>query len=360
MSRGWTRAVGGRAALLHDLGRRRWSRADAFRGRDAVVSGPAGGVVGVAGVAEAAGARPCSASTWAAPRPTSAASPARWSGATSPGSPACRLRAPMLDVETVAAGGGSILAFDGLRARVGPGQRRRRSRARPAYGRGGPATVTDANLVLGRLDPAPFPAVFGPARRRAAGRRGGARPAGRTGDGHGRGRAPRPPPRASSPSRSSRRPARSGASPPSAASIRAATPWSPSAARPARSPARWPRRWASTRCCRPRYASLLSAWGIGQARMRGAAGGGLERPLDAAGLAAARRPGRPAGRRGARRRWPRRARAPDASSAGCASATPDADAALPSPLGDARRGRAPPSRPRTAACSASSSRTRRS
>ena len=67
--------------------------------------------------------------------------------------PACRLRAPMLDVETVAAGGGSILAFDGLRARVGPAS----AGADPgpaAYGRGGPATVTDANLVLGRLDPA--------------------------------------------------------------------------------------------------------------------------------------------------------------------------------------------------------------
>src|SRR6185503_14111351 len=73
-----------------------------------------------------------------------------------------RLRAPMLDVETVAAGGGSVLDFDGLRARAGP----RSAGAVPgpaAYGRGGPATVTDANLVLGRLDPALFPAVFGTA-----------------------------------------------------------------------------------------------------------------------------------------------------------------------------------------------------
>src|SRR5262249_45023089 len=57
---------------------------------------------------------------------------------------------------------GSILAFDGLRARVGPAS----AGADPGpacYGRGGPATVTDANLVLGRLDPARFPAVFGPA-----------------------------------------------------------------------------------------------------------------------------------------------------------------------------------------------------
>src|SRR5580704_6894560 len=84
--------------------------------------------------------------------------PAAWSAAPVAG---VRVRAPMLDVETVAAGGGSILAFDGLRARVGPAS----AGADPGpacYGRGGPATVTDANLVLGRLDPAHFPMVFGP------------------------------------------------------------------------------------------------------------------------------------------------------------------------------------------------------
>src|SRR5213078_2605243 len=73
-----------------------------------------------------------------------------------------KLRSPMLDVETVAAGGGSILTFDGMRARAGPMS----AGAIPgpaAYGRGGPATVTDANLVLGRLDPTAFPSVFGPA-----------------------------------------------------------------------------------------------------------------------------------------------------------------------------------------------------
>jgi len=72
-----------------------------------------------------------------------------------------RIRSPMLDVETVAAGGGSILTFDGMRARAGPAS----AGADPGpacYGRGGPATVTDANLALGRLDPRFFPAVFGP------------------------------------------------------------------------------------------------------------------------------------------------------------------------------------------------------
>lgn len=71
------------------------------------------------------------------------------------------LRAPMLAIHTVAAGGGSILHFDGERARVGPHS----AGARPgpaAYGLGGPATVTDANLVLGRVHPDWFPHVFGP------------------------------------------------------------------------------------------------------------------------------------------------------------------------------------------------------
>jgi 5-oxoprolinase (ATP-hydrolysing) len=85
-----------------------------------------------------------------------------------------KLRSPMLDVETVAAGGGSILAFDGMRARAGPAS----AGADPGpacYGRGGPAAVTDANLVLGRLDPRFFPAVFGPRATRPWTRR----PAGR-------------------------------------------------------------------------------------------------------------------------------------------------------------------------------------
>jgi 5-oxoprolinase (ATP-hydrolysing) len=72
-----------------------------------------------------------------------------------------RLRAPMMAIHTVAAGGGSVLEFDGQRLRVGP----RSAGANPGpacYRRGGPLTVTDANVLLGRLQPALFPAVFGP------------------------------------------------------------------------------------------------------------------------------------------------------------------------------------------------------
>jgi len=134
------------------------ARAGAFRGRDALVSGPAGGVVGVAGVAEG---KPVLGFDMGG----TSTDVCRFAGTLERRDVAriagVRVRAPMLDVETVAAGGGSILAFDGLRARVGPAS----AGADPGpacYGRGGPATVTDANLVLGRLDPAAFPQVFGP------------------------------------------------------------------------------------------------------------------------------------------------------------------------------------------------------
>ena len=136
--------------------------AGAFRGRDAVVSGPAGGVVGVAATARRAGA----AAVLGLDMGGTSTDVCRFAGALERRDVArvagVRLRSPMLDVETVAAGGGSVLAFDGLRARAGPAS----AGARPGpacYGLGGPATVTDANLVLGRLDPQGFPAVFGPA-----------------------------------------------------------------------------------------------------------------------------------------------------------------------------------------------------
>lgn len=136
-------------------------RASAFRGRDAVLSGPAGGVSGVAATAKAAGAKAVLGFDMGG----TSTDVCRFAGAMERRETAevagVRLRAPMVDVETVAAGGGSILHFDGDRARAGPAS----AGADPgpaAYGRGGPATVTDANLVLGRLDPGRFPAVFGP------------------------------------------------------------------------------------------------------------------------------------------------------------------------------------------------------
>jgi len=136
--------------------------AAAFRGRDAVVSGPAGGVVGVAATAREAGASAALGFDMGGTSTDVCRYAGRLERRDSASVAGARLRSPMLDVETVAAGGGSILFFDGLRARVGPDS----AGADPgpaAYGRGGPATVTDANLVLGRLDPTRFPTVFGPA-----------------------------------------------------------------------------------------------------------------------------------------------------------------------------------------------------
>ena len=72
-----------------------------------------------------------------------------------------RMRAPMMSIHTVAAGGGSVLSFDGARLRAGPHS----AGANPgpaSYRRGGPLTVTDANVMLGKVQPAWFPKVFGP------------------------------------------------------------------------------------------------------------------------------------------------------------------------------------------------------
>jgi 5-oxoprolinase (ATP-hydrolysing) len=136
-------------------------RAEAFRGKDAVVSGPAGGVVGVARTAEQAGA----AAVLGFDMGGTSTDVCRYAGALERRDQAkvagAKIRSPMLDVETVAAGGGSILTFDGMRARAGP-QSAGADPGPACYGRGGPATVTDANLVLGRLDPRFFPSVFGP------------------------------------------------------------------------------------------------------------------------------------------------------------------------------------------------------
>src|SRR6185436_18412114 len=72
-----------------------------------------------------------------------------------------RMRAPMMSIHTVAAGGGSVIAFDGARLRVGPES----AGANPgpaSYRRGGPLTTTDANVLLGKIQPSHFPKVFGP------------------------------------------------------------------------------------------------------------------------------------------------------------------------------------------------------
>ncbi len=135
--------------------------AEAFRGKDAILSGPAGGVVGMAETARAVGFdRVIGFDMGGTSTDVShfAGDYERTSDAVVAG---VRLRAPMLGIHTVAAGGGSICRFDGSRLRVGPES----AGAVPgpaAYRRGGPLTVTDCNVMLGKLRPDQFPAVFGP------------------------------------------------------------------------------------------------------------------------------------------------------------------------------------------------------
>jgi len=134
---------------------------DFFRGKDAIVSGPAGGVVGMAETARAAGF----AHVIGFDMGGTSTDVARFDGAFErvyeTEVAGVRLRTPMLAIHTVAAGGGSILDYDGARFRVGP----RSAGANPgpmSYARGGPLTVTDANVLVGKLQAACFPTLFGP------------------------------------------------------------------------------------------------------------------------------------------------------------------------------------------------------
>jgi 5-oxoprolinase (ATP-hydrolysing) len=138
--------------------------AQAFRGKDAILSGPAGGVVGmVAASAAHFGDEPVRLIGFDMGGTSTDVShyAGRFELADESVVAGVRIRAPMMQIHTVAAGGGSMCSFDGMRFRVGPES----AGADPGpacYRHGGPLTVTDCNLFLGRIDPAAFPAVFGP------------------------------------------------------------------------------------------------------------------------------------------------------------------------------------------------------
>ena len=132
-----------------------------FQGKDAVLSGPAGGVVGMARTAASAGFDKVIGFDMGGTSTDVSHYDGEFERNQETIVAGVRLRAPMMNIHTVAAGGGSILHFDGHRYRVGPDS----AGADPgpaAYGRGGPLTVTDANVMLGKLHPQHFPAVFGP------------------------------------------------------------------------------------------------------------------------------------------------------------------------------------------------------
>src|SRR5262245_11619301 len=136
-----------------------------FQGKDAILSGPAGGIVGAVRTSAAAGfdriigfdmgGTSTDVSHFAGARLADMEREFETQVA------GVRMRAPMMSIHTVAAGGGSILHFDGARYRVGPDS----AGANPgpaSYRRGGPLTVTDANVMLGKIQPKHFPQVFGP------------------------------------------------------------------------------------------------------------------------------------------------------------------------------------------------------
>ncbi|MGA5316197.1 hydantoinase B/oxoprolinase family protein [Streptomyces pseudogriseolus] len=132
-----------------------------FRGKDAVLSGPAGGIVGMARMSKLAGFDRVIGFDMGGTSTDVSHYAGEYERVFTTRIAGVRLRAPMLDIHTVAAGGGSVLHFDGSRYRVGPDS----AGADPGpacYRRGGPLAVTDANVMLGRIQPAYFPAVFGP------------------------------------------------------------------------------------------------------------------------------------------------------------------------------------------------------
>lgn len=131
-----------------------------FQGKDAILSGPAGGVVGAARTAEAAGYNKVIGFDMGGTSTDVSLYAGAFERVFDAKVAGVDLRVPMMAINTVAAGGGSILHFDGARLHVGPDS----AGADPGpacYRRGGPLTITDANVMAGKIQPAHFPAIFG-------------------------------------------------------------------------------------------------------------------------------------------------------------------------------------------------------
>ena len=135
--------------------------ASAFQGKDAILSGPAGGIVGMARTAKMAGIDKVIGFDMGGTSTDVSHYAGEFEREFETQVAGVRMRAPMMSIHTVAAGGGSILAFDGARFRVGP-QSAGANPGPASYRRGGPLAVTDANLMVGKVQPRHFPKVFGP------------------------------------------------------------------------------------------------------------------------------------------------------------------------------------------------------
>ena len=132
-----------------------------FQGKDAILSGPAGGVVGMVRTAKQAGFHKVIGFDMGGTSTDVTHFQGEYERSFDSEVAGVRLRAPMMNIHTVAAGGGSIVGFERGRFRVGPES----AGANPGpacYRRGGPLTVTDCNVLLGKLNPEHFPKVFGP------------------------------------------------------------------------------------------------------------------------------------------------------------------------------------------------------
>jgi 5-oxoprolinase (ATP-hydrolysing) len=132
-----------------------------FQGKDAILSGPAGGIVGAVRTAEMGGFKEIIGFDMGGTSTDVSHYAGEYERSFETVVAGVRMRAPMMHINTVAAGGGSICSFDGARYRVGPES----AGANPGpacYRRGGPLTVTDCNVMLGKLQPEFFPRVFGP------------------------------------------------------------------------------------------------------------------------------------------------------------------------------------------------------
>ncbi|MEO0751464.1 MAG: hydantoinase B/oxoprolinase family protein [Pseudomonadota bacterium] len=137
------------------------TEARAFQGKDAILSGPAGGIVGMAATGQEAGFDALIGFDMGGTSTDVSHYAGEYERSFETEVAGVRMRAPMMDIHTVAAGGGSICKFEDGRFQVGPES----AGADPGpacYRRGGPLAVTDCNVMLGKLNPAHFPAVFGP------------------------------------------------------------------------------------------------------------------------------------------------------------------------------------------------------
>ncbi|MBF2065597.1 MAG: hydantoinase/oxoprolinase family protein [Calothrix sp. C42_A2020_038] len=134
--------------------------AEQFQGKDSILSGPAGGIVGAVQTSKRAGFSNIITFDMGGTSTDVAHFKGEYERQLESEIAGARMRVPVLAINTIAAGGGSILFFDGSSYRVGPESAR--SNPGPAcYRRGGPLTVTDANVMLGKIHPQYFPSVFG-------------------------------------------------------------------------------------------------------------------------------------------------------------------------------------------------------